>query len=88
MKKTSQLRHRNIIGDRIREARLACKPPVTQEDLAGRLAGKGISIDQTAISRIESGNRYLMDYEISALAKALKVSVAYLFGESDKPKTS
>jgi hypothetical protein len=27
-----------------------------------------------------------MDYEIVAIAKALKVSVAYLFGESNKPK--
>jgi hypothetical protein len=27
-----------------------------------------------------------MDYEIIAIAKALKVSVAFLFGESNKPK--
>lgn len=84
MKKTGQFVGRNLIGGRIRKARLACSPPVTQEDLAGRLAARGISIDQTAVSRIENNSRYLMDYEIIAIAKALKVSVSYLFGESNK----
>ena len=73
-----------MIGGRIRKARLSCKPHVTQEDLAGRLAARGISIDQTAVSRIENNSRYLMDYEIMAIAKALKVSVGFLFGESNK----
>ena len=84
MKKTGQLPQRNLVGERVRKARLACNPPVTQEDLAGRLAARGISVDQTAISRIENQTRYLMDYEILALAKSLRVSVAYLFGESNK----
>ena len=86
MKKTGQLPQRNLIGERVRKARLACNPSVTQEDLTGRLAAREITIDQTAISRIENQTRYLMDYEIVAIAKALKVSVAYLFGESNKPK--
>ncbi len=52
-------------GKRIKAARLHCKPPVSQEDLAGRLAVKGILMDRSAISRIESQTlRYLMDYEI------------------------
>ena len=83
MKKTSQTKQRNIVGGRIRQARLRCKPPVSQEDLAGRLAARGVSVDQTAVSRIESQTRYLMDYEISAIARSLKVSVAWLFGEVD-----
>ena len=86
MKKTGQLPQRNLIGNRVRKARLACRPPVTQQDLAGRLAAREITIDQTGISRIENQTRYLMDYEIIALAKALKVSVAYRFGESSKPR--
>ena len=86
MKKTGQLAHRNLIGERVRKARLACKPPVTQDDLAGRLAARGITIDQTAVSRIENQTRYLMDYEIAAIAKALKVSVAVLFGETTKAR--
>lgn len=83
MKKTSQMAKRNLVGRRIRQARLRCKPPVSQDDLAGRLAARGISIDQTAISRIENHTRYLMDYEIAAIARSLKVPVAWLFGETD-----
>jgi transcriptional regulator with XRE-family HTH domain len=81
MKKTRKAKPRNEIGRRIREARLRCKPSVSQEDLAGRLAAKGILMDRSAISRIENRSRYLMDYEISAIARALKTSVASLFEE-------
>jgi ribosome-binding protein aMBF1 (putative translation factor) len=81
VKKTHQLPRRNIVGRRIREARLKCKPPVSQDDLAGRLAAKGIVLDQTAISRIERQDRYLMDYEVAAIAKCLKVSIAWLHAE-------
>ena len=77
----NSLPRRNIIGRRIREARLKGKPPISQDDLAGRLAAKGIVLDQTAISRIEQQDRYLMDYEVAAIAKCLKVSVAWLHGE-------
>jgi hypothetical protein len=45
------------------------------------LAALGVALDQTAISRIEHQTRYLMDYEIKAQAKSLKVSVGWLFGE-------
>jgi transcriptional regulator with XRE-family HTH domain len=83
MKKTGQLAKRNLIGERIRKARLARKPPVTQDDLVGRLAARGITIDQTAVSRIENQTRYLMDYEIAAIARSLKVSVGWLFGETE-----
>lgn len=82
MKKTRQQLERNTIGKRIRLARLKCTPPVSQDDLAGRLAGRGVFLDQTAISRIENQTRYLMDYEIAAIAKCLKVSVGWLFGEN------
>jgi HTH-type transcriptional regulator, cell division transcriptional repressor len=83
MKKTRQNDNRNIVGDRIRQARLRSKVPISQEDLAGRLAARGITLDQTAISRIENQTRYLMDYEIAAIAKALKVTVAWLFSERE-----
>lgn len=82
MKKTRAAIARNIIGKRVREARLRCQPTVSQDDLAGRLAAQGISMDQTAISRIENQTRYLMDYEVAALARCLKVSVTWLFGEN------
>ena len=55
---------------------------ISQDALAGRLAAKGISMDQTAISRIEHRERYVMDYEAAALARCLKVSVGWLYGEA------
>lgn len=82
MKKTREAKSRNIIGQRVRKARLASKPPVTQDDLVGRLARQGITLDQTAVSRIENETRYVMDYEALAIARALKVSFSWLVGES------
>lgn len=70
-----------MIGRRIRLARLACKPEVSQFDLAGRLAAQGLDLDRPTITRIENGKRFLRDYEILAIARVLKVSVAWLFGQ-------
>jgi hypothetical protein len=81
MKKTRKVQQRNLIGQRVRQARLKSKPVVSQDDLAGRLAGQGIVLDRSAISRIESQSRYVMDYEAAAVARALKISVAWLFGD-------
>gem|GEM_PF-632456 len=84
MKKTTKATAaRNLIGSRIRQARLKCSPRVSQEDLAGRLAARSITIDRSAVSRIENGTRYLMDYEVAAIARSLKVTVAWLFGEPE-----
>ena len=81
MKKTRRANQRNVIGRRVQQARLRLSPSVSQEDLAGRLAGQGILLDRSAVSRIESQTRYVMDYEVSAIARALKVKVGWLFGE-------
>ena len=78
MKKTAQVPGRNVVGGRIRELRLKHKPEITLEDLAGRLAARGISLDRSAIGRIENRNRYVLDYELKALADALKVSAVDL----------
>jgi hypothetical protein len=51
---------------------------VSQDDLAGKLAARGVYLDRTAISRFAAQSRYLMDYEI---ARALKATVASLFDE-------
>jgi len=82
MKKTIKAAKRNVIGARVRQARLKSNPTVSQDDLAGRLAAQGIVMDRSAVSRIENQFRYAMDYEAAAIARALKVSVAWLFGET------
>ncbi len=81
MKKTRQSHHKNIIGDRVRQARVALSPRVSQEDLSGKLARLGVQITQTSLSKIENRTRYVMDYEAAALAKALKVPLGWLFGK-------
>jgi hypothetical protein len=78
MKRTHGSKRRNVTGKRIREARLSAKPPVSQEDLSGRLAGLGVILDQGAISRVESEERYLMDYELISIARALRVKPSTL----------
>lgn len=71
-----------MIGDRVRQARLALKPPVSQEDLSARLAVSGVQITQTGVSKLENRQRYVMDYEAAAIAKVLRVSVSWLFAET------
>jgi transcriptional regulator with XRE-family HTH domain len=51
---------------------------VVLEDLAARLQFAGLKIDQAMISRIEHGMRLVTDYEVKAIAKALKVSAGWL----------
>jgi len=80
MKKTIRSGKRNVIGARVRQIRRRQNPPVSQEDLAGRLAAMGILMDRSAVSRIENQTRYVMDYEAEAIAKSLKVPLESLFG--------
>ena len=66
----------------MRQARLKATPPISQDDLAGKMAAQGVLLDRSAISRIENQERYVMDYEALALARCLRVSIAWLFGEA------
>lgn len=70
------------MGERVKEARKAAKPLITQSDLVARLQAEGLAIDQSKLSKLENGQRPVSDIEIVALAKALKVSVAWLIGEA------
>lgn len=76
---------RNVVGPRVRQARRLATPPVSQVDLAARLQVMGLKINQPAVSKIEQGQRPVLDIEVVALAKALKVSAAWLFEEANKP---
>ncbi len=79
--------NRNIIGQKIRAARLSFKPPLTQDQLSGRLAAEGIDLDRVAIAKIESGMRSAFDFEVRALAVVLKVDVGSLLGMETRSKT-
>lgn len=53
---------------------------MTQDQLSGRLAAIDVSIDRAGIAKIELGLRRVLDFEVVALAIALKVDAAWLLG--------
>ena len=71
---------RNIIGDRVKEARQFHSPPLTQDQLSGKLAAEGVQLDRVAIAKIETGIRCAFDMEVRGLAAALKVDANWLLG--------
>jgi transcriptional regulator with XRE-family HTH domain len=75
---------KNIIGKRVAEARYACEPTLTQDALSGRLARLGVQIDRAAISKIENGDRHVLDYELKALADVLDAEVSWLLGDEKR----
>lgn len=77
---TKKLQSRNIIGARIREARQLFDPPLTQDQLAGRLAKQGVQLDRVALAKVENGLRCAFDFEVKALAAVLKVDADWLLG--------
>ena len=79
---------RNIVGARVRQARKTARPPITQIDLVARLQLLDVVIDQSGLSKIENGQRPVSDIEVAALAKALKVSVAWLLEETSTSSIS
>jgi len=79
---------RNVVGPRVRRARRAAKPRITQRDLVARLQVLGVMIDQSGLSKIENGQRPVSDMEVVALARALKVSPVSLLEEHDAQSKS
>lgn len=80
---------RNVVGARVKIARLQFSPPLTQDQLAGKLAKIGVQLDRVAIAKIESGLRCVFDFELRAFAKVLRVDVRWLLGiDSATPSTS
>jgi hypothetical protein len=70
----------NCVGKRVKKARLALKPRLSQDALSGKLAGRGVIIDRTGIAKLEAGSRYVSDFEVKALAISLRVTVSWLLG--------
>lgn len=80
------MERRNLIGSRLRQARLAERPKASQADISARLAVEGVTLSANSIGKIEMGARPVTDIQLVALAKALKVSPAWLLG-SDEAET-
>ena len=72
---------RNIVGKRVKEARLLAEPKLTQEQLAIKLQMQDWDINRVGIAKIESGIREVTDVEVVKLSKALGVTTSWLLGE-------
>ncbi len=73
---------KNISGNRIHQARVTQR--LSQVDLAARMQVNGVMIEREAISKIETGARFVTDYELMVFAQALNVGILWLLG-MDEP---
>ena len=67
---------KNVSGERISELRI--KRRMSQSELAARLQVEGVILERDSISRIESGARFVADYELYIFAKILGVDMMSL----------
>ena len=76
----------NVCGARVRLGRAMYNPPLTQEELAKKIQlESGLEVTKIIISRIEKGERHVIDQELRVIAQALNVSMNWLVGDTDKP---
>ena len=83
MFKNKYLERNNKCGKAVYELRKTKGTDFSQRKLAEMMQIEGIDLDKNAIQRIESGQRFVTDIELAALAKIFKVSTDYLIGRTD-----
>ncbi|HJD48161.1 MAG TPA: helix-turn-helix domain-containing protein [Candidatus Mediterraneibacter norfolkensis] len=66
----------NVSGSRIRDLRELAN--LSQEQLAAKIQLEGLNLNQKAISRIETGDRVVPDFELLYFSAVLNVSVQSL----------
>ena len=75
----------NISGNKIKELRE--QAGMSQEQLAAKLQLDGMNLNQKAISRIETGDRVIPDYELLFFSRIFHVSVSILLDEENFSKS-
>lgn len=70
---------KNISGDRIHQSRTTQR--ISQADLAARMQVRGVTIERETISKIETGDRFVTDYELMIFAEVLGVTMDWLLGK-------
>ena len=78
MKRIIDSEQQNIIGNRVKEARI--RAGLSQRELSEKMELLAVYTCRGSISRIENGQRAITDIEIDAISKVLDVSLDYLFG--------
>jgi len=74
---------KNIIGRKMRIYRAMQNPPMSQMDLLAKINLNGLEISQSILSKIENEERAVLDSELLAIAKAMKVDIMWLLGEKE-----
>ena len=67
---------KNVSGNRIYQARTSLR--LSQAALAARMQVNGVTIEREAISKIETGDRFVTDYELMTFSKVLGVTMEWL----------
>ena len=65
----------NICGEKIYAMRKAHIPKMSQRILAEKMQIQGIDLDKNAIQRLESGDRFVTDIELKALALIFETTI-------------
>lgn len=73
----------NICGKNLRRLRHQSSPYLSQRMFAECLSRTGVELDKNAIQRIESGQRFVTDIELSAIAEVFGVSVEELIHQEE-----
>ncbi len=63
----------NLCGIKIAQLRKAMR--ISQRELAEQLQLLGIDIDKNAVQRIESGQRFVIDIELKAIAEFFSTTI-------------
>lgn len=64
----------NICGENVRRLRQGMPEKTSQRKLADLLQMQGLDIDKNAVQRMESGQRFVTDIELKALADVFRIS--------------
>ncbi|MBP1558144.1 MAG: helix-turn-helix transcriptional regulator [Oscillospiraceae bacterium] len=73
---------KNLSGERIYQART--RKHLSQAELAAQMQVQGVIIEREAISKIETGDRFVSDYELMVFARVLGVTMDWLVGKDQQ----
>lgn len=73
----------NICGKNVRRLRYKSTPSLSQRKFAESLNQAGIDLNKNAIQRIESGQRFVTDIELNAVAKTFGATVEELMKQEE-----
>ena len=73
---------KTLSGERIYQART--RKHLSQAELAAQMQVQGVIIEREAISKIETGDRFVSDYELMVFARELGDTMDWLVGKDQQ----